>query len=420
MRAFAVQQIMRVTHQGLSLSQLQTNEQFSARDNALIQHLCYGVIRYYFSLSAIAKKLLQKPLKDKDQDVYTLLLVGLYQILHLNTPEHAAVSETVKATKQLKKPWAKGLLNACLRRFLREREAILSGIQTINHPDWLSNRIREAWPDDADDLLMANDSQAPMVLRVNLQKISRAQFLESLAPTITAHACRRSRAGVCLHQPMAVYEIPGFKQGWFSVQDEAAQLAVEFLQIETQQTVLDACAAPGGKTTHILEQANEVQVTAIDKDDRRCEKIHENLQRLGLSANVVCADSCYPQQAWGEILYDRILLDAPCSATGVIRRHPDIKLLRQAKDITNLAKTQLFLLNQLSTLLKKDGLLMYCTCSVLPEENDNIIKQFIGTRNDIELVELQAQDCLATRFGLQSLPHRTGMDGFYYCLMRKN
>lgn len=395
-------------------------------DGAFVQVLCFGVLRFYPRLKFITSQLLKTPLKSKDQDILLLICLGLYQLIDLNTPPHAAISETVEASRQLKKPWASGLVNAVLRNFLRQKETLMQSIEKnieakYQHPLWLIQSIKKAWPNDMEAILQANNSQAPMVLRINLQKIQREAYLEKLAAdNIKASLVEGTQAGIVLESACDVTRIPGFYEGLVSVQDGAAQLAANLLDLAPNMRVLDACAAPGGKTAHILETEPKLsELLAIDISEERCKRITENVNRLQLKAKIITADASQPKTWWDGVLFDRILLDAPCSATGVIRRHPDIKFLRQPNDIANLAKEQLALLKTLWKLLKPNGRLLYATCSILPAENSEVIQEFLSQEPTAIPLPMNIAWGQALPVGHQLLPGQNNMDGFYYALIEK-
>ena len=393
------------------------------QDKAFVQELCFGVCRYYHQLDAIAKRHLKKPFAKKDFDIYALLLVGIYQLLYLDTEDFAALNETVEASKQLKKKWASGLLNAVLRNILRNKDAITSSLKDnpvshFSHPEWLINKLKKAWPKHWQAILEANNQRAAMTLRVNQQKGSRDDYLARLKDNnIQATASQLSENGITLEKAIDVYKLPNFEEGAVSVQDEAAQLAAEILAPQPGDVILDACAAPGGKTCHLLEIQPDITLTAIDNDEQRLTRVKENLDRLQLNANIITGDACQPASWARGMTFDKILLDAPCSATGVIRRHPDIKLLRRETDIKQLKKTQLTMLCALWPLLKKGGCLLYTTCSVLPEENDQVIKRFLDQTPSTRATPLGAGWGIVTCYGKQLLPSPT--DGFYFCLLVK-
>ncbi len=393
----------------------------------LLQEIIFGTCRWYFQLDAILVQLLSKPLKAKDNDIRCLLLIGIYQLHHLRVPEYAVVNETVGATKLLKKEWAKGLTNAILRGFLREQDTLVENALKkpqgkYAHPRWFIKRLQAAWPTQWQQALEQNNLRPPMTLRVNTLKCSRDAFLESLANAgIGARAGQLAATSVYLDHACPVHELPGFDDGVFSVQDEASQLIPDLMELGSGQRLLDACAAPGGKTCHILESGQDfVSVLALDNDARRLERLHENLERLQLSALVKTGDAGDPSQWWDGEPFDRILLDAPCSATGIIRRHPDIKLLRQDADIPKLQAIQAQLLKTLWTCLAPGGLLLYSTCSVLPEENNSIVAQFLRLHPDAKVEGISALWGVECPTGRQLLPQADGNDGFFYARLRKS
>ena len=394
---------------------------------SLMQEICYGVCRYYFALQAAVDELLKKPLRSKDQDVYCLLLVGAYQIYQMRVPDHAAVNETVKAARALKKPWAHGLVNSLLRRLIDRKDHWLELSQSKQpeirflHPLWLIQAVQRDWPDHWQQILQSNNQRAPMSLRINKLKTSRDEYLRALEDTgRKAYAGKLTDTALYLENPCAVEELPGFPEGMASVQDEASQLVAPLMKLAPGLTVLDACAAPGGKTCHILEsEPSLTRLLALDIDDSRLPGIKENLQRLGLRAQVKVADASQVERWWDGEAFQRILLDAPCSATGVIRRHPDIKILRQQQDIDSLAERQLKLLQSLWTCLAPEGLLLYTTCSILKAENERTVERFLATCGDAKYQAIAADWGLECAFGRQLLPDHKGTDGFYYALLRK-
>ncbi len=427
-RVAAVNVLLAVTRDGVSLNQClpELLAQVVERDRPLLQDLCYGTLRWYPRLNTLLKVLLEKPFRTKDQDIHVLLACALYQIAETRIPDHAAVNETVAAVKTLKKPWAKGLVNGVLRRFIRERDSFNEQLGRNDfylhaHPKWLYKRIEQAWPQLSGAIFAANNHPAPMTLRVNRQRQSRANYLAALqAADIEAKATAFSGDGVQLSKAVSVDALPGFAEGLLSVQDEAAQLAAQLLQLAPGQRVLDACCAPGGKTCHILECEPKLDaLVALDIDELRLERVKENFERLNVQATLLAADAAATDQWWNGKLFDRILLDAPCSATGVIRRHPDIKLLRKPDDIARLAQLQAELLDALWPLLKSGGKLLYATCSILPEENDASITGFIARQSDVEVVAIRADVGMQTPVGRQLVPTIDGHDGFYYALLSK-
>lgn len=396
-------------------------------DRALAQDLAFGAARWQPRLQLLAEKLLEKPFKAADKDVEALLLIGLYQLLHSRIPEHAAIGETVGCAGALKKPWAKGLLNAVLRRAQREHEAIFAELDRdpvlhTAHPRWLQKQLKAFWPGHWQAICAANNAHPPLILRVNRRHGSRDAYLTELRDAgIDAEPCAFSRDGVRLLQPCDVTTLPGFKEGRVSVQDEAAQLAADLLELAPGQRVLDACAAPGGKTCHLLEvEPGLSEVVAVDLEAKRLARVRENLDRLRLEATLIAADGRDTGAWWDGQPFQRILLDAPCSATGVIRRHPDIKLTRQPEDIPALAQLQGELLDALWPTLAPGGILLYATCSVLPTENSETIAAFLARTPDAQEVTIAGEFGLQPAHGRQLLPQLDGHDGFYYAKLLKS
>ncbi len=416
--------------QGRSLSDLLATEtdNIPERDRPLVKEICFGVARWWPTLEVLLSQLLERPMKAKDGEVKALVMVGLYQLMQMRVPPHAAVKETVDAALPMKRrrPWATGLVNGVLRRFQREQDELL---QEISHnpvarhalPAWLLERIQKAWPDHWQSVAEAYRDYPPMSLRVNTAHLSREAYIDKLTQvSIASRPIPGISAGVVLDTACAVESLPGFSHGDVSVQDGGAQLAAELLDLQPDQQVLDACAAPGGKTCHILEMVPEgLELTAIDIDASRLERITENLGRLGLQADVCQGDAAEPKGAWAETRYDRILLDVPCSATGVIRRHPDIKLLRRDEDIDNLVSLQERILDAVWPLLKPGGMLLYATCSLLPEENHLQVERFIGRHGDVVERPITESWGHARTVGRQTLPGEATMDGFYYARLDK-
>lgn len=418
-RAMTVDLLKQVLIHKKSLNDILPTLSDDLPERNLIQAICYGVLRFYWQCDFILKQLTAKPIKDKD--IHLLLLIGIYQLKYLNIPPHAATSETVAACQSFKKTWAKGLTNAVLRNYLRQKEALdkLAEENTPwDHPVWLVDRIRAAWPNDWQMILKANNQQAPMTLRVNHQRYSDQAYL-TLCSEQHLEAHIHPVAGIMLKHPTSVFKLPGFDVGSASVQDASAQLAATLLEPKNDHAILDACAAPGGKTGHLLELAPKAHLTAIDIEAKRLEKIKQNLSRLNAHATLLCADASKTNTWANDQTFDRILCDAPCSATGVIRRHPDIKHLRKPEDIAALANQQGRLLTALWPLLKSQGILLYCTCSILPEENDKVIAAFLEKETHAVYQPIDAEWGRATQFGRQILPGENNMDGFYYCCLKK-
>jgi len=394
----------------------------SDKDRAFIQALCYGVCRNFHRLDYILSQMLDKPLKDLD--VKALALIGLYQLKFMRVKSHAAVSETVLAAR--KKPWAKALINALLRSYLRGQEGFEQKADNVksalvSHPDWLIQQIEQDWPMQAQQIFQQNNEQPPMALRVNLANISQDQYLQKLRDQgIEAEAVSFCRSAILLNKPAVVDILPGFNEGWVSVQDTAAQLAAELLDVQIGHRVLDVCAAPGGKAAHILEHQPKVrELVAVDIDKLRLQRVSDNFQRLKLSAKLIVGDASKPEDWWDGQLFDRILLDVPCSALGVIRRHPDIKLLRRAEDINTLQVLQKRIMTAVWSLLAPGGIMLYATCSILKQENEQQIEAFLATNTNAIEVPINADWGLVRRYGRQILTGESAMDGFYYALIRK-
>jgi len=398
-----------------------------SNDAALIQEMAYGVLRWFHQLDAIATVFIDKPLKEKDRDIHLLLLVGLYQLRHMRVARHAAVTETVEAATTLKKSWAKNFLNACLRSYLRDQARAQAAVAaspsaSFSHPDWLIEEIRRDWPEDWETMLAANNERPPMVLRVNRRRQTRDQYLARLAQAgIAAKAMPLTDTAVLMDMPVAVSELPGFSQGDVSVQDTAAQFAAVLLDAQPGERVLDACAAPGGKTGHLLEHTPGLaELVALDKEPARMALIEDNLARLGLGAKLIAGDAENPANWWDGRPFDRILADVPCSATGVIRRHPDIKWRRHPEDLPKLVTTQARLLEGLWPLLKPGGKLLYVTCSILAVENEKQLSAFLVRHPEAQEVMLPMSTGRTRAVGRQILPGEAGMDGFYYACIHKN
>lgn len=396
------------------------------RDRGLTQDLAFGTARWQPRLELLAAQLLQKPFKAADSDVQALLLVGLYQLFYTRIPAHAAIGETVGCADKLKKPWAKALLNAVLRRAQREGEELLASMERdpvvrTAHPRWLQKSLKAFWPEQWEAICAANNAHPPMILRVNRRHHSRDAYLALLGEAgIAAAACQYSRDGIVLAAACDVRGLPGFAEGWISVQDEAAQLAADLLELAPGQRVLDACCAPGGKTCHLLEaEQGLAEVVAIDLEAKRLVRVRENLARLQLDAKLIACDARDTANWWDRKTFQRILLDAPCSATGVIRRHPDIKLTRQADDIPALATLQGELLDALWPTLEVGGMLLYATCSSLPTENTEVIEAFLARTPGARELDLATEAGLRQPHGRQLLAQEGGHDGFYYAKLIK-
>ncbi|TVQ71812.1 MAG: 16S rRNA (cytosine(967)-C(5))-methyltransferase RsmB [Chromatiaceae bacterium] len=422
-REAALKVLLRVLKDGASLSDALPHhlQQVPPRDRGLTQALCYGTLRWHRRLQAMLDGWMDKPLRGRDQDVACALLMGLFEMQYMNTPDYAVIQQTADLGRSLRKRWAVGLINGVLRRAQRESEARGQQVDespALRHalPDWLFARLQRAYGDDTDTLCQAMNAHPPMTLRVNLHRGSREDYQARLeGQGIQAQPHEHVPSALTLSEPVAVEALPGFQDGDVSVQDAAAQLAAPLLDCRPGQRVLDACAAPGGKTLHLLEQAGgDLDITALDAHAGRLDRVRENLDRGRYQAHLVTGDGAEPDRWHQGAPYDRILLDVPCSATGVIRRHPDIKLLRRDADIPALAAEQARLLRALWPLLAPGGMLLYVTCSLLPDENALIVAQFLQDEPSASESPLQAPWGRAQAAGRQILSGDQGMDGFYY------
>lgn len=394
------------------------------RDRALLSALLHEGARWWLRFDVALDAMLERPLRERDADIRALLVLGIVQLETMGLSDYAAVAATVEATRIMRKPSFAGLVNALLRRWLRERDARTAELDReattrTAHPRWLIEKLQSDWPQQADSIVAANNAPAPFWLRVNPRRIAREDFVAQLAAE--GIACRvpdSAPDALILDASRDVTALPGFAQGFFSVQDGAAQQAAVLLGLRDGQRVLDACAAPGGKSAHILEAA-DVELTALDSDARRLPRLRENLERLGLRADVRAGYAAVSRDWWDGKPFDRILLDAPCSATGIIRRQPDVKLHRRATDIPVLAGTQARLLDALWPLLARGGRLVYATCSVLADENACQIGAFLERHADARAVAAPLA-WHAAGAGMQNLPGESGMDGFFYALVEKH
>jgi len=420
LRAQVVSTLLKV-QQGQSLSGIlhQQLNDIPDRDRALFHELVLGTLRQWFALKAITLPLLTKPLNN--ETVESCLYLGLYQVLCTRIPAHAAISETVTATKQLGFHALSGIVNAILRRATRETDAFQSQLQQAHGlPSWLYKRLKRDWPAELDDLCQQLKQTAPLTLRINQRQIGRDAYLLKLqAQSIQARACAWSDVGIVVEQSVQITELPGYQQGWFSVQDEHAQLCASLLHDLDQKIVLDACAAPGGKTAHLLEAFKPEQLIALDHDAKRLLRVSENISRLQLDASrleIVAADATTWQ---APDALDCIVLDAPCSAIGVLRRHPDIRLLRQSTDIAQTVALQQQILNNLWPQLKVGGTLLYITCSILKPENEQQMQAFFAEHANASELKIEADWGIEQAYGRQLLPTSGQGDGFYYCRIKK-
>lgn len=395
------------------------------RERSLAMELVNGVLRWRFRLEALLTQLLSKPVRKKDVDIQLVLLVALYELIELSTPDYAVVNEAVVQTRRVGKKWASAMVNGVLRSFIRDKQALLTlvdddSVAHFSHPRWLIDLIRQDWPGHAEQILNANNQRPPMWLRVNLGRVSVEDYIKRLdTHGITAARHPVAEAALKLDLPMDVRELPGFSEGLVSVQDAAAQLAAKLLDAESGERVLDLCAAPGGKTCHVLEAAANIEMTAVELEPLRMQKVQQNLDRLGLRASLVVGDATDAQSWWDGHTFDRVLVDAPCSASGVIRRHPDIKSLRQADDLAALTEIQQLIIRQAWNMLKPGGVLLYVTCSVLKQENELQIKRMLSAQTDAEEVVIDENWGIACRHGRQLLPGVLDGDGFYFAKLKK-
>ncbi len=394
----------------------------------LLQELAYGGCRYYCYFDGLLSNLLAKPIRNKDRMVHFLLVVGMYQLGFMRTPDHAAVDQTVKALNASKQSWARGLVNGVLREYLRTKEAgniklledKMTASQRAAFPDFLYHEIAACWPQYSQDIFAESNTRPPMTLRVNRQKTTREDYLQLLrSKKMEASLTTDSDTGMILEHPTQVGNLPMFTEGWVSVQDEAAQICTDLLSLQPGHRVLDACAAPGGKTCAILESDPGLEVTAVDLPER-IEGIRQNLQRTGLDAIIQDTGLDQIDAWWDGKPWDRILLDVPCSGTGVIRRHPDIRHRRQPGDLERFANQQLDLLNIAWSRLRRGGMLLYVTCSIMTAENDDVMEKFVGQHQDALVELINRAGGIKTRFGRQRIPGTHHGDGFYYCRLTKS
>lgn len=421
-RSLAAQAVEQVVEKGQSLSHILPilQQKVPEKDKALLQEICFGVLRTLSRLEWFIGKLMSRPMTGKQRTLHYLIMVGLYQLLYTRIPPHAALAETVEGAVVIKRPQFKGLINGVLREFQRQQEALINEFASHDsrflHPSWLVKRVRAAYPDRWEAILDANNQRPPMWLRVNRQHHSRDAWLALLEESgVQGFVHPGYPDAVRLETPAPVHALPGFEEGWVTVQDASAQGCIPLLEPQNGEDILDLCAAPGGKTTHILEAAPQANVLAVDIDEQRLSRVYENLKRLKMNATVKQGDGRYPEQWCDGKQFDRILLDAPCSATGVIRRHPDIKWLRRDRDIPELAALQAEILDAVWTILKPGGTLVYATCSILPEENTQQIAAFLQRTPDAVLSSTGTPDSP----GIQNLPASTDGDGFFYAKLSR-
>lgn len=400
-----------------------------ARDRALAMELVNGVLRWHWKLDHLLNQFLKKPLRNKESDVKILLLMALYELIELSTPDYAVVNEAVSSSKALGKQWAKGMINGVLRNFIRDKDAVLKKMASnqeayYSHPYWLIALLKQDWPDHWQAILEANNQRPPLWLRVNASQNSTEAYKTLLNEQgLSSSQYPYVSQALKLEQGVDVTSLPGFAQGAVSVQDAGAQLAAGLLDVQKGQRVLDLCAAPGGKTCHVLEFESEIEMVAVELEEKRMTRVKENLDRLNLNAELIVADAS-DGSWWDGKSFDRIMVDAPCSSTGVIRRHPDIKSLRWEQDIKSLVETQQKILQQAWQMLVPGGKLLYVTCSVLRQENEAQIANLLATQNNIIELNLVEEGSgkpwgVACKHGRQLLPGDHDADGFYFCCLSK-
>ena len=426
LRADCAWVIYQILEQGRSSRDVlaKVQRRHNAKDNAWIQEMALGVLRQVPLLQWWLRSLLDRPLKGEKKVIEHLIMLGLYQLNFTRVSEHAAVAETVNAASYLGGIKLKGLVNAILRNFSRKELAsrpVDDPVIQSGMPKWLFKLIHQHYPEHAENILTNCNQPAPLWLRVNRHKTTLTTFCESLDAKNISYACPDTHTdAVILTQRHDVTSLPGFAEGWFAVQDGAAQYAATFLAPQSGERILDCCAAPGGKTGHIIERCADIaECVALDADDSRLSRVTENMARLGHTPKILCADATAIATWWDGNSFDRILLDAPCSATGVIRRHPDIRWLRKPADIQTLTELQAKIFDAMWAILKPGGTLVYATCSILPAENTEQVARFLSRHNDAVLSPLREGET-KTVPGWQILPGEQQMDGFYYARLVKS
>lgn len=394
------------------------------RDRALLMALLSDGARWWPRFDAALDRLLDRPLRQKEPAVHALLVLGLVQLEVLELADYAAVAATVEAVRALQRPQLAGLVNAVLRRWQRERATHLAALDAKPetrhaHPRWLAEAIARDWPAQAEAVLAADNREPPLMLRANRHRTTREALVERLrtdGQTAAAHAWLAD--AIVLPHSTDVTRLPGFDEGLFAVQDGAAQVAADLAEVHDGQRVLDACAAPGGKACHLLERA-DVALTALEFEPKRATRIRDNLARLHLHADVRIGDAGDPSTWWDGRAFDRILIDAPCSASGVLRRRPDVRLHRRESDIAPLVAQQQRILAALWPLLAPDGRLLYITCSLLRAENAGVVAPFLAMHADAQAVPFTLPAGQAAAVGWQILPGDGDLDGMYYAVLQK-
>lgn len=426
-RALAARALVDIALRGASLREVMERNAprlHDPRDRALLMALLSEGARWWLRFDAAIDGLLEKPLRHKDPAIHALLVLGLVQLEILELQDYAAVAATVEATRSLKRPQLAGLVNAVLRRWQRERETLLAKLDAQPrtrhaHPAWLASALARDWPLQAEAVMAADNHEPPLMLRVNRRRSLRQDLiarLQAAGHAATAHPWLAD--ALVLPHSTDVTRLPGFEDGAFAVQDGSAQVAADLADLQDGMRVLDACAAPGGKACHLLERA-DIDLTALEHDGVRAERIRQNLMRLRLNAKVVIGDAGAPAGWWKRLPFDRILIDAPCSATGVLRRRPDVRLHRRESDIPAMQAQQRRILSALWPLLTPGGRLVYITCSVLRAENEAIVGGLLAEHGDAKPVDFSLPVGQAAAVGWQILPGDGDLDGMYYAVLEK-
>jgi 16S rRNA (cytosine967-C5)-methyltransferase len=430
-RALAAQALADVALRGVSLREVidrAAPKLADSRDRALLTALLHEGTRWWLRFDAALDLMIDKPMRRSEPALHALLVIGLVQLEILEMPGYAAVAATVEATRGLRRPRHAGVVNAVLRRWQRERETLLAKLDASPatrhaHPAWLADEIEQDWPERADAIFAADNNEPPLMLRVNRRRSTRedlARKLTKAGQEVTLHPWLAD--ALILPHSTDITRLPGFREGLFAVQDGSAQVGADLLDIHDGQRVLDACAAPGGKACHVLERA-DIHMTAVESDAQRVPRITQNLERLGLlglAARIITGDASEPAAWWDGVPFDRILVDAPCSATGVMRRRPDVRLHRRATDIETLAVQQRHILEGLWPLLAPGGRLLYVTCSLLRAENEAVVGPFVQAHADARVVPFSLPEGQPALIGWQMLPGDGDMDGMYYAALEKH
>jgi len=417
---------LRVVNQGRSLDEILASDWYrsltaSPRDLAFSRELAYGFCRWYFALAALLAGRLQKPLRDRDRDIEVILMLGLYQLLSMKVDAHAAVNETVQLAREQGKNWASGLINAVLRGVIRDGVSLDENAASGTYPGWMQARFERDWGKRAEQVMRQGNRRPPMTLRVDTRRVDIDAMIARLAAAgIEGSKHSKVNCAIELSNPCEVSALPGFSEGLLSVQDAAAQLAALLLPCAAGARVLDACAAPGGKAMHLLQRHEALDLDVLDSSEPRLERLRQNLRRIGAGARVLVGDAAAPENWFDGNPYDAILADVPCSASGVLRRHPDIRLLRRESDIMPLLEMQRQIIDSLWRLLKPGGSMLYCTCSVFRDENEIQIEGFLERHADCREISLGGA-CWgeAASVGRQILTGSDNMDGFYYALLKR-